>query len=122
MLQGAVGHVRLVEQGGHVVVEKRMTDQVRHETEVLALRALAQSDLPVAELVDVQPGSILMSLSPGERLDGVEPEERLGGMRASAALLRRLHQVDPPPGLPPAPDDSLIVQRYRDAGGPPLPL
>ena len=122
MREGAVGHVRLVERGGRAFVEKRMTDPVRHATEVLALRALAQSDLPVPELVDTQPGSILMSLMPGERLDGVEPEERLSGMRASVVLLRRLHQREPPRGLPPAPDDALIVQRYRNAGGPPLPL
>ena len=115
MLQGAVGHVRLVEQDGRTLVEKRMPDPVRHDTEVCALRALAGSGLPVPELVKVEPGSILMTLMPGERLDSMDADMRLDRLRSSGQLLRRLHDLTPPPGLPPAPDDALIVRRYRDA-------
>jgi aminoglycoside phosphotransferase len=122
MLQGAVGHVRLVEHGGRTVVEKRIADPVRHNTEVLALAALAHAGLPVPELVRVRSGSILMTLMPGERLDSRGADLRLDGLRASATLLRRLHSMQPPRHLPPAPDDALIIRRYRDAGGPPLPL
>ncbi|MEU2663651.1 phosphotransferase [Micromonospora sp. NPDC007220] len=122
MRQGAVGHVRLVEREGRRLVEKRMTQPSRHDTEVLALRALADTGMPVPELVEVGPGSILMTLMPGERLDSENADVRLDGLRASAALLRRLHELPPPDGLPAAPDDALIVRRYRDAGGPPLPL
>ncbi|GAB2612413.1 phosphotransferase family protein [Pseudactinotalea suaedae] len=122
MLQGAVGSVRLVESPAGAVVEKRMADPLRHDTEVLALRALRHTDLPVPRLVEVRPGTILMTLMPGERLDGMSADARLDGLRASTALLRRLHEVPPPPGLPPAPDDALIIRRYREAGGPPLPL
>jgi aminoglycoside phosphotransferase len=122
MRQGAVGHVRLVERGGRRLVEKRMTDASRHDTEVRALRALAGSPLPVPELVEVAPGSIVMTLMPGERLDSIDLETRLDGLRASASLLRLLHASEPPPGLPPAPDDASIIRRYREAGGPPLPL
>lgn len=100
-----------------------MTDPRRHETEVIALRALADSDLPVPRLVDVRPGSILMSVMPGERLDADgDADARLSGLHESAKLLRRLHEHPPPAGLPPAPDDALIIRRYRDAGGPALPL
>jgi aminoglycoside phosphotransferase (APT) family kinase protein len=122
MLQGAVGHVRLIEHGGRTLVEKRMSDPARHDAEVLALSSLAQTDLPVPELVKVEPGSILMTFMPGERLDSMDPDTRLDRLRASTTLLRRLHEVPPPHGLPPAPDDALIIRRYRDAGGPPLPL
>lgn len=122
MLQGAVGHVRVVEQRGRRLVEKRMTDLARHDTELLALRALADSGLPVPQLVASRPGSILMTLMPGDRLDRVDADVRLEGLRGSAALLRRLHELPPPRGLPGAPDDALIVRRYRDAGGPPLPF
>ncbi|GAB2529212.1 phosphotransferase family protein [Paramicrobacterium agarici] len=99
-----------------------MIDPLRHDTEVLALRALASCDPPVPELVEVEPGSILMSLMPGERLDSVAPQVRLNGLRASARLLRRLHAITPPRDLPRAPNDAAIIRRYRDAGGPPLPL
>lgn len=122
MLQGAVGQVRPVEVDGQVLVEKRMADPVRHDTEVLALRALTQSELPVPSLVSVEPGSILMTLMPGERLDSLSTDEQLVGLRASGELLRRLHHVTPPPGLPDAPDDASIIRRYRATGGPPVPL
>lgn len=122
MRQGAVGHVRLVERDGRTFVEKRMADPVRHDTEVAALRALAGAALPAPELVEAAPGSILMTLMPGERLDSVAPEVRLQGLLASTALLRTLHGLTAPTGLSPAPDDASIVRRYRDAGGPPLPL
>jgi aminoglycoside phosphotransferase len=122
MQQGAVGSVRRVERGGRALVEKRMSDGARHDTEVLALRALAQSGLPVPQLVEEQPGAILMTLMPGERLDSVDADARLAGLRDSATLLRRLHELDPPPGLPGAPDDALIIRRYREAAGPALPL
>ncbi|MEH0972615.1 phosphotransferase [Micromonospora sp. CPCC 205546] len=122
MRQGAVGHVRLVERRGRRLVEKRMTEPSRHDTEVLALRALADTGIPAPELVEVSPGAILMSLMPGERLDSNDADVRLDGLRASATLLRRLHELEPPDGLPAAPDDALIVRRYRDAGGPPLPF
>lgn len=122
MQQGAVGSVRRVERGGRTLVEKRMSDPTRHDTEVLALRALAHSDLPVPEVVDDEPGAILMTLMPGERLDSVDADARLAGLRDSARLLHRLHELDPPPGLPGAPDDALIIRRYREAGGPALPL
>lgn len=122
MLQGAVGQVHLVELDGRLLVEKRMTDPVRHDSEVRALRALAQSDLPVPELVNVEPGSIVMTLMPGERVDSLGTEAQLEGLRASAMLLWRLHQVHPPPNLPGAPDDASIIGRYREAGGPQLPL
>jgi aminoglycoside phosphotransferase (APT) family kinase protein len=119
--QGAVGQVRLIERDGRRLVEKRMADPLRHDTEVRALRALAGSGLPVPEVVDAGPGSIVMTLMPGERLDSMDGEARLNGMRASAALLRRVHELPPPTGLPPAPDDARTMRRYHDAGGPPLP-
>jgi aminoglycoside phosphotransferase len=122
MRQGAVGHVRSVERGGRTLVEKRMTDASSHTTEVLALQALQSTSLPVPELVEVGPDSILMTLMPGERLDTVSADERLAGLEASAILLRSLHAQPPPLGLPAAPDDALIIRRYRDAGGPSLPL
>ncbi|MGY3128087.1 aminoglycoside phosphotransferase [Agrococcus sp. UYP33] len=122
MRQGAVGHVRAVERDGRALVEKRLRDPLRHDAEALALRAVAGSGIPVPELVDVQPGSILMTRMPGERLDDVTPDVRIDGLRASATLLRRLHEFEPPRGLPAAPDDTAIIRRYRDAGGPPLPL
>ncbi|WP_347978187.1 phosphotransferase [Microbacterium sp. ProA8] len=122
MRQGAVGHVRLVEHLGRPVVEKRMVDPGRHDTEVLALRALASSGMPVPGLVDVRPGAIHMTLMPGDRLDEVEPDERLARLRESAALLRRLHELPAPSGLPVLTDDALLIERYRGAGGPPIPL
>jgi len=122
MRQGAVGQVRVIEHRGRLVVEKRMTDRTRHDTEVAALRALAGTDLPVPELVAVGPGSILMTLMPGERLDVVAPDVRLEGLRASASLLRRLHGLPAPSGLPSVSRDASIIQRYREAGGPSLPL
>ncbi|MBW9110000.1 phosphotransferase family protein [Microbacterium ureisolvens] len=120
--QGAVGHVRLVEHLGRPVVEKRMTDPARHDTEVLALGALGCTELPVPELIQVDRGSILMTLMPGQRLDSLTLDARLTGLEASATLLHRLHDLQPPPGLPPGPDDESIVRRYSDAPGPPLPL
>jgi aminoglycoside phosphotransferase len=122
MRQGAVGHVRLVQRRGRAVVEKRMSDPRRHDTEVLSLRALRGSGIPIPELVEVSPGSIVMTRMPGERLDSVDAETRLDGLRASAALLRRLHSLPAPAGIATAPDDRRIVRRYRDAGGPALPL
>lgn len=124
MRQGAVGHVRLVQRGGGRLVEKGMADAQRHDTEVLALRGLADSDLPIPHLVGEEPGSILMTLLPGERLDadGVSADERIALLAASAPLLRRLHALPAPAGLPAAPDDAEIIRRYREAGGPPLPL
>ncbi|MBT2483816.1 MULTISPECIES: phosphotransferase family protein [unclassified Microbacterium] len=122
ILQGAVGQVRLVERDGRTLLEKRMPDARRHDTEVRALQALQGSGLPVPELVSVEPGAILMTLLPGERLDAGSAGERLARLRASAPVLRRLHELPPPPGLAPAPDDELIVRRYRAAGGPPVPL
>jgi aminoglycoside phosphotransferase len=122
MRQGAVGIVRVVQHGGRVLVDKRFADSVRCETESCALRALAGCGLPVPELIEVGPESIRMTLVPGERLDAGTPDERLDLLRASAALLRRLHELPAPAGLPAGPDDADIARRYRDAGGPPLPL
>ncbi|MDQ0727925.1 phosphotransferase family protein [Microbacterium sp. W4I20] len=122
MRQGAVGQVRLVERDGRSFVEKRMPDARRHDTEVFALRALAGSGLPVPELVTVEPGSILMTLMPGERLDSGSADERIELLAASAPLLRSLHELPVPDGLPSAPDDQAIIRRYREADGPPLPL
>ena len=122
MRQGAVGFVEVVQHHGRCVVEKRFSDPARRDTEVLALRALAHQGLPVAELIEVGPESILMTFMPGERLDSSSADVRLDRLRASAPLLRRLHALPPPPGLPAAPDDALIVRRYRYAGGPSLPL
>ncbi|MGC5077154.1 phosphotransferase family protein [Agrococcus sp. DT81.2] len=122
MRQGAVGHVRLVERDGRALVEKRLGDPLRHDTEALALRALAGTGIPVPGLVEVTPGSIVMTRMPGERLDDVAPEVRLDGLRASAVLLKTLHETEPPSGLPDAPDDARIIDRYLAAGGPPLPL
>lgn len=123
MLQGAAGAVRLVERDGRTLVEKRVTDARGHDVEVAALRALADSGrLPVPRLVEVGPGRILMTRMPGDRLDRLDPRERLRGLRASAGLLRRLHGLPVPEGLPGPPDDAEIVRRYRAAGGPPLPL
>ena len=62
MRQGAVGNVRLVERHGRTLVEKRLRDPLRHHTELLALRALADTGLPVPRIVEVEPGSILMTL------------------------------------------------------------
>ncbi|MEJ3405396.1 phosphotransferase [Rathayibacter sp. YIM 133350] len=86
------------------------------------MSALAGSGIPVPALVEVHPGSILMTLMPGERLDRVDHGLRLDQLRASASILRRLHALKPPQGLPDAPDDALIIERYREAGGPPLPF
>lgn len=122
MRQGAVGQVRLVERDGRRLVEKRFADPARRAAEVRALRAVAGQGLPVPELVEVAADSVLMTLMPGERLDAASAELRLERLRASAALLRRLHEFDTPSGLPPAPDDAAIVRRYRAAGGPPLRL
>ncbi|NLP84021.1 aminoglycoside phosphotransferase family protein [Microbacterium sp. CFH 90308] len=123
MRQGAVGHIRLVERAGQTLVEKRMTDAARHDTELLALTAVADVDLPTPTIVEASAGSILMTRVPGERLDSLNGDERLAGLSASGSLLRRLHTMVPPPdGLPTAPDDALIVRRYRDAGGPRLPF
>ena len=69
MLQGAVGRVQLTARHGRSLVEKRFTDRLRRDTEVLALRALAHQGLPVPELVEVGTESILITLMPGERLD-----------------------------------------------------
>ena len=122
MRQGAVGHVQLTERSGRCVVEKRFADPSRRDVEAAALGALAHQGLPVPELVEVGTESIVMTLMPGERLDGCDADLRLHRLRASATLLRRLHELPPPQGLPPAPDDVRIIRRYRDAGGPALPL
>jgi len=122
MRQGAVGNVRLVERHGRTLVEKRLPDPLRHQAELLALRALAGTGLPVPRIVEVGPGSILMTFMPGERLDSSGADRRLDRLGASATVLHRLHDLQPPAGLPTAPDDGLIISRYRDAGGPPLPL
>ena len=122
VLQGAVGQVRQVQWRGRSVVEKRFADVYRRDVEVVALRALAGQDLPVPELLELRADSILMTLMPGERVDSDRSERQVQRLRASARWLRRLHEVPAPEGLPPAPDDAGIVARYRDAGGPALPL
>lgn len=122
MLQGAVGQVRSVQWRGRSVVEKRFADPARLNVEVVALRALAEQDLPVPELLLVQADSILMTLMPGDRVDKDRSEQRVERLRASGTLLRRLHSLPAPRTLPSAPDDTGIIARYRDAGGPPLPL
>lgn len=122
MRQGAVGQVRIVDHDGNALVEKRMTDPLRHHTEVRALRALHGSGLPVPEVMADEPGSILMTLMPGDRLDAGSAEQRLELLARSMPLMRRLHETPPPDGLAPAPDDASVVQRYRASGGPPLPL
>ncbi|MFD5214037.1 phosphotransferase family protein [Microbacterium sp. NPDC058345] len=122
ILQGAVGAVRLVEHAGRTLVEKRMPDPRRHDAEVRALRALANSGLPIPQLVADEAGTILMTRLPGDRLDAGNADERIDLLRASAPLMRRLHELTPPSGLPPGPDDALIIRRYRDSAGPPLPL
>ncbi|WP_144876800.1 phosphotransferase family protein [Microbacterium sp. 1.5R] len=123
MRQGAVGAVRVIERDGVRLVEKRMPDAERHRTEVSALRALSLvDDLPTPQLVEDRPGEILMTAMPGTRLDEVDPEVRLAGLRASASLLRRLHEVPAPAGLAPRPDDAALIARYRAADAPPLPL
>ncbi|MFS0853367.1 phosphotransferase family protein [Microbacterium sp. 179-I 3D4 NHS] len=122
MRQGAVGAVRLVVRGEQRLVEKRLADAARHDTEVRALRALVGSGLPVPRIVEEEPGVVLMTELPGERLDDQNPEVRLSALRASASFLRRVHALPLPAGLAAAPDDRAIVARYRDAGGPPIPL
>jgi aminoglycoside phosphotransferase (APT) family kinase protein len=117
-----VGHVRRVERDGRTLVLKRIPDPARHDAEVSALSALAGGPLPVPELVEVGPGSILMTHLPGDRLDEVDAGRRLSGLQASMAHLRSLHRMPAPAGLPGPPDDALVVRRYRAAGGPPLPL
>ena len=122
MLQGAVGQVRRVEWKGQSAVEKRFADAARHDVEVLALRALAEQGLPVPKLLLVRADSILMTLMPGDRVDSDSSERRVQRLRVSGSWLRRLHSLPAPPRLPPAPNDAGIIARYRDAGGPPLPL
>ena len=122
MRQGAVGAVRLVERGGRRLVEKRLSDPARHDNELRALRALVGSGLPVPEVVEEQPAAILMTELPGARLDDTDAEARIAGLRASAPLLRALHRLAAPEDLLPAPDDATIIERYRAAGGPRLPL
>ncbi|HEU5486105.1 MAG TPA: phosphotransferase [Microlunatus sp.] len=117
-----MGQVRVTEYRGRPAVEKRFTDRSRLEVEVLALAALAEHEVPVPVLLEVGTEAIVMTLMPGERLDSGSADLRLARLRASASWLRRLHERRPPPGLPPAPDDAMIIQRYRDAGGPSLPL
>lgn len=119
--QGAVGHVSGALRDGRPVVVKRMADPSRHDTEVLALRALA-GIYPVPELLDVQPGAITMSWISGTRLDQMPVDERLERIRESGALLRRLHTIPAPAGLPGPPDDRAIVARYRALGGPEIGL
>jgi len=58
MRLGAVGDVRMVEQHGRSLVEKRLTDPVRRDTEVHALRALAPQGLPLPELIELGTESI----------------------------------------------------------------
>jgi len=122
MRQGAVGAVRLIERDGRRLVEKRMTDETRHDTEVRALRALSGSGVPAPELVDERTGSIVMTELPGVRVDELDLDDRLDALRRSAPILRAVHRLDPPPGLPPAPDDAAVVARYRASDGPALPL
>ncbi|MEE6387765.1 phosphotransferase [Microbacterium paraoxydans] len=122
MRQGAVGAVRLVERGGRRLVEKRLSDPARHDNELRALRGLVGSGLPVPEVVEERPGAILMTVLPGTRLDDADADTRIAGLGSSAPLLRALHRLDPPDDLLPAPDDATIVERYRDAGAPRLPL
>nr|WP_314842237.1 phosphotransferase [uncultured Microbacterium sp.] len=122
MRQGAVGHVSLVGDPGHPLVEKRMSDPARHHAEVTALRALHGSGLPAPELIDERPGVIVMTHLSGERLDDLASEERREGLRASAALLRDLHRRAVPDGLPDAPDDVAIIERYGASDAPSLPL
>ncbi len=122
VLQGAVGQVRRVEWRGQSVVEKRFSDRARLDVEVIALRALAEQDLPVPELLVVRADSILMTLMAGDRIDSESSDRRVQRLRVSGSWLRRLHSVPAPTGLPLAPDDASIIARYRDAGGPPLPL
>lgn len=122
MRQGAAGHVSLVERDGLTLVAKRFHDPSRRHVEALALRAAAAGGLPVPRLVEVTADSVLLTVLPGERLDAGDVDLRIDRLRASTTLLRRLHALAPPTGLPPAPDDAAIVRRYRDRGGPPLPL
>jgi aminoglycoside phosphotransferase (APT) family kinase protein len=122
MRQGAVGVVRLVERDGRRLVEKRMSDRQRLACEVRALRAAAASGLPVPEVVEVRADAIVMTVLHGTRADELTPDERLEALRDSAPILRRLHDLPAPPWLPPAPDDTTIIARYRAAGAPPLPL
>jgi len=63
-----------------------------------------------------------MTLMPGDRLDSSGADVRLDGLRDSATILRQLHGMQPPKGVPSAPDDALIIRRYQDAGAPQLPL
>lgn len=119
--QGAVGAVTVIERDGRLLVEKRMSDARRHDTEVTALRALAGSGLPVPELVEESPGRIVMTFLRGERLDDHAPAARRAGMLAAVPLLRAVHALPVPSGLPTAPDDDRTMRRYHDAGGPPLP-
>ncbi|SEQ79405.1 Phosphotransferase enzyme family protein [Microlunatus flavus] len=74
------------------------------------------------ELLDERADSVLITLLPGERLDAGTADLRLRRLLASGPWLRRLHRRRPPTGLPAAPDDAGIVDRYRRTGGPPLPL
>jgi aminoglycoside phosphotransferase (APT) family kinase protein len=122
MRQGAGGEVRLRQRGGRFFIEKDIADPVRRASEEVALRALADHDLPVPALVETGPTSIRMTLMPGERLDSLDADVRLGALAESTPLLRRLHEIPPPDGLPTGPDDVSIIRRYQDAGGPPLPL
>lgn len=102
---------------GRRVVIKRMTDPARHDTEVLALRTLA-GVLPVPEVVAAESGAITMTWIPGTRLDHLPLDERLDRMRESGALLRRLHRVPAPAGLPGPADDAALVAQYARLGGP----
>lgn len=122
MRQGAVGTVRLVERDGRRLVEKRLSDPLRHDNELRALRALADSGLPVPQVIEERPGVILMTALPGSRLDDSDADTRIACLRASSPLLRALHELDVPEGLLPAPDDAAIIERYRAADAPPLPL
>ena len=104
------------------MVEKRFTDVVRRDTEIVCSPRPGHHDLPVPELLDVEEASIFLTLMPGERVDSDRSERRVQRLRVSERWLRRLHELSAPRGLPPAPDDASIVARYREAGGPPLPL
>ena len=96
VLQGAVGQVRSVRWRGRSAVEKRFADPARLAIEVVALRALAEQDLPVPELLLVRADSILMTLMAGDRVDSDSSEQRVERLRASGTLLRGLHSLPVP--------------------------
>jgi len=114
--RGADGQIRQRKWRGRSVIEKRFRSRFRQHVDVLCLRALADHQLPVPELLEVRANSILMSLVPSERQRQRQRQPATAAPAAPAGigLVQRLHKHQTPVGLPRAPDDAAIIARYPE--------